>query len=135
MKKQGILNSHLSKVFSDLGHTDTICVADCGLPVPNGVEKIDLALTYGVPSFIDTLKIIEKDLAVEEVTLAVEIKESNKELLEEVQELFKGIKVHFISHSDFKKKTAHCKAIVRTGENTPYANIILHSNVYFGTEV
>ena len=42
MKKNGILNSEISKVLSDLGHTDFICIGDCGLPVPDNVKKIDL---------------------------------------------------------------------------------------------
>ena len=58
MKKRGILNSSISKVLSDLGHTDTICIADCGLPIPNNIQKIDLALEFGIPSFIDVLKIM-----------------------------------------------------------------------------
>jgi len=47
MKKHGILNSHISKVLTDLGHTDTIVIADCGLPIPDGVARIDLALELG----------------------------------------------------------------------------------------
>ena len=49
MQRHGILNSHIAKVLADLGHTDTICISDCGLPVPEGVQKIDLALDFGVP--------------------------------------------------------------------------------------
>ncbi|PAC67377.1 D-ribose pyranase, partial [Enterobacter cloacae] len=49
MKKNGILNSHIAKVLADLGHTDTIVIADCGLPIPEGPVKIDLALSIGTP--------------------------------------------------------------------------------------
>ncbi len=55
MYKTGTLNSEISKVLSDLGHTDTIVIADCGLPVPKGVQKIDLAVRQGLPSFIDVV--------------------------------------------------------------------------------
>lgn len=41
MKKNGILNSDISKVLADLGHTDYIVIGDCGLPIPNQVKKID----------------------------------------------------------------------------------------------
>ena len=51
MKRNGMLNSHISKILSDLGHTDMIAIADAGLPVPDGVLKIDLALKLGAPSF------------------------------------------------------------------------------------
>ncbi|RKO62361.1 ABC-type ribose transport system, auxiliary component [Caldibacillus debilis GB1] len=56
MKKHGILNSEIAKVLADLGHTDTIVIADCGLPVPAGVKKIDLALELGKPSFLDEVQ-------------------------------------------------------------------------------
>ena len=39
--------------------------------------------------------------------------------------------VTFVSHEAFKEKTAQCKAVIRTGEVTPYANIILCSGVSF----
>lgn len=51
MQKIGILNSEIAKVLADMGHTDTIVIGDCGLPVPDGVKKIDLALKLGTPRF------------------------------------------------------------------------------------
>ena len=53
MQRGGMLNSSIAKVLADLGHTDTIVIGDCGLPVPAGVPKIDLALKPGMPSFVD----------------------------------------------------------------------------------
>ena len=76
MKRHGILNSHISKVLTDLGHTDMVVIADCGLPIPAGVERIDLALELGTPSFADVVRIVADDMAVEQVTLATEIKDS-----------------------------------------------------------
>lgn len=35
-----MLNSSIAKVLADLGHTDTIVISDCGLPVPAGVQKL-----------------------------------------------------------------------------------------------
>ncbi|MBE0344264.1 D-ribose pyranase, partial [Paenibacillus sp. 28ISP30-2] len=90
MKKHGILNSHISKVLSDLGHTDYIVVADAGLPIPEGVSKIDLALKLGVPSFQDVVDVIAADMVVEKVTLAEEIKQGNKEALRYISRTFAG---------------------------------------------
>jgi D-ribose pyranase len=41
------------------------------------------------------------------------------------------VPVEFVSHSDFKARTASARAIVRTGEFAPYANVILVSGVVF----
>ena len=56
MKRQGILNSDISRVLSYMGHTDTICIGDCGLPIPDETERIDLAVKFGQPSFMDVLE-------------------------------------------------------------------------------
>lgn len=133
MKKAGILNSDISRVLSYMGHTDTICVGDCGLPIPDEVERIDLALKFGVPGFMETLKTLVEDMKVEKIVLAEEIKLQNPAVLSEVQELFAGqnIEVEYVSHTELKAKTKACKAVIRTGETTPYANVILQSGCIF----
>ncbi|MCA1027305.1 MULTISPECIES: D-ribose pyranase [Cytobacillus] len=129
MKKQGMLNSDIAKVISDMGHTDTIVIADCGLPIPDGVKKIDLALKLGTPSFLDVLNELEKELMIESVTLATEIKTDNEPLFLAIKDKFSDCS--YVSHETFKKKTEKAKAIIRTGEASPYANIILTSGVIF----
>ncbi|RAI79819.1 D-ribose pyranase [Macrococcoides caseolyticum subsp. hominis] len=131
MYKTGTLNSEISKVLSDLGHTDTIVIADCGLPVPKGVQKIDLAVRQGLPSFIDVVDEIARHMVIEHVTLAEEIKDSNPAVLKEVDSIVKGIPNDFVTHEQFKTLTENSKVIIRTGEATPYANIILRSGVNF----
>lgn len=133
MKKKGILNSDISRVLAYMGHTDTICIGDCGLPIPDGVERIDLALCFGEPSFIRTLRIVLEDMKAEKIVLAEEIKESNPAVLSEINKLFEGqnVEVEFVPHVQFKVKTGNCKAVIRTGETTPYANIILQSGCIF----
>lgn len=133
MKKQGMLNSHISKILSDLGHTDTIVIADAGLPVPEGVAKIDLALKLGTPSFREVVELIADDMVVEKVVLAQEIKEGNPAALQLVTETFGSEAVDVsVSHEQFKALTRQAKAVIRTGEATPYANCILQSGVIFG---
>lgn len=134
MKKQGILNSDISRVLSYMGHTDCIAVGDCGLPIPDEVERIDLALEFGVPSFMDVLRVVTKDMKVEKIVLAEEIREQNPKVLGEIKELFTGqeLETVFVSHTELKKQTRECKAVIRTGETTPYANIILQSGCIFG---
>ncbi|QYA40437.1 D-ribose pyranase [Macrococcoides caseolyticum] len=131
MYKTGTLNSEISKVLSDLGHTDTIVIADCGLPVPKGVQKIDLAVRQGLPSFIDVVDEVARHMVIEHVTLAEEIKDSNPAVLKEVDSIMKGIPNDFVTHEQFKTLTENSKVIIRTGEATPYANIILRSGVNF----
>ncbi len=133
MKKQGILNSDISRVLSYLGHTDTIAIGDCGLPIPDETERIDLALAFGVPTFMQTLEIVAQDMKIEKIILAEEIKTQNPDVLAQIEALFAGqqIEVEFISHAALKECTGRCKAVIRSGETTPYANIILQAGCIF----
>ena len=133
MKKSGILNSEISRVLSYMGHTDQIAIGDCGLPIPEEVERIDLALKFGVPTFMETLETVAADMKIEKIILAEEIKEQNPKVLGEIEKLFAGqpVETEFVSHAELKSLTHDCRAVIRTGETTPYANIILQAGCIF----
>ncbi len=131
MRKGKLLNSKIVSVLSKMGHTDQLTIGDAGLPIPDTAERIDLALVNGVPGFMETVKAIEADMVIEKLILANEIRENNPEVLKALEKLFEGIEIEFVSHEAFKEKTGTSKAVVRTGECTPYANIILQSGVDF----
>ena len=135
MKKNGILNSDISRVLSYMGHTDQITVGDCGLPIPEETERIDLALKFGVPGFMEVLCEVKKEMKIEKIILAEEIKTKNPEILKQILQLFdraeEDCEIEYVSHEELKEKTHTCKAVIRTGETTPYANIILQSACLF----
>lgn len=132
MKKHGILNSDIAKVLADLGHTDKIAIGDAGLPVPDGVKKIDLALFLSEPSFLSVLQVVLSDMKVEAVVLAEEIKDQNpKQLVAVKAELKDNEAITYMSHEAFKQQLKDVKVVIRTGEATPYSNIILQSGVLF----
>lgn len=135
MKRNGIINADISRVMSYMGHTDTLAIGDCGLPIPEETERIDLALKLGVPSFVEVLKEVASEMKIEKVVLAEEIKEKNQKVLEEilsiVSEMDTECKVEYVSHQELKSQTKTCRAVIRTGETTPYANVILQSACLF----
>lgn len=131
MKKQGILHPELSRIVASLGHTDTIVIADAGLPIPDGPVRIDLALIEGVPSFLSVLRAVLDDMVVEGATLAAEIAEVSPELWDAVVETLGELPLNTVPHSEFKTLTQGARAVVRTGEFTPYANVLLRAGVVF----
>ena len=131
MKKTPLLNPELSRVIASMGHTDKLVVADAGLPIPTDAHRIDLALTPGIPAFLDTLRVIAGELAVEEFMIAEELLESNPPLVEAIQALFPEAKMFVVRHAQFKIIVGDARAVVRTGETTPYANVILFGGVTF----
>ncbi|MBN1468710.1 MAG: D-ribose pyranase [Fusobacteriaceae bacterium] len=131
MLKGNLLNSEIIKVISEMGHTDEIVIADAGLPIPKDVKRIDLALVNGTPPFMEVLETLLKTYECEEYVLAEEITENNPKINESIRKLLSDKKVNYISHEEFKIRCKNAKAIIRTGECTPYANIILKSGVIF----
>jgi len=131
MKKDGILNQDLLNIMGSLGHTDRIVVCDVGLPIDKNVERIDLSITKGIVKFMEVLKPLLNELVVEKIILAQEIVTKSPAMYQEIVALTKDIPLELVSHEEFKKLTKDTKAIIRTGECTPYTNIILQSGVNF----
>lgn len=131
MKKTELLNSEISYVISRLGHTQQIVIGDAGLPVPENVKRIDLALVKGVPCFLQTLDAVLSEMEVEGIILAREIRERSPQMEREILERFPGVKAEYVEHEVLKERMKGCQAVVRTGETTAYANVILRAGVTF----
>ncbi len=139
MRKAVLLNSDITRVVSEMGHGNALCIGDAGLPIPDGVERIDLAVSRGLPSFLDTLSAVVSELYVERVLIASEMVEQQPDFHKKVVELIEKlaltqgnqIDIQTASHESFKAESEAARAVVRTGECTPYANIILYSGVSF----
>lgn len=125
MKKGKLINHPISALISALGHTDEIVIADAGLPIPKDTRRIDLALTKGIPAFEDTLKTVLEEMCVEKAFVSEEIREYSPQILDMIQSAIGDLPVEPIPHSEFKARTKVAKAVIRTGEFTPYANVIL----------
>lgn len=130
MKRNGILNSQLMQQIAALGHTDTFLIGDAGMPVPNGVPVIDLVLMLGVPTFEQVLRAVLAETVVEAGTIAEEAAGKNPAAVALIHSLI-SVPIKIIPHTDFKNATRTCKFAIRTGEATPYANIILQAGVSF----
>ncbi|OWY30669.1 D-ribose pyranase [Herbaspirillum robiniae] len=130
MKKTPLLNAAISQAIAAMGHGDTIVIGDAGLPAPPGVPVIDLALTHGIPDFMSVLKTVLTELQVESHVLATELDARSPQLAAEIYALRVPGKQE-LPHEEFKQRTRQAKAFIRTGECTPYANIILASGVVF----
>ncbi|MFM9370869.1 D-ribose pyranase [Streptomyces sp. Da 82-17] len=129
MKRSGILNRHLAGALAELGHGDGVLVCDAGMPIPDGPRVVDLAFRAGVPSFAEVLDGLLDELVVEGGTAATEVHAANPAaaglLAERVPDL-----AH-VPHADLKRLTSEARLVVRTGEASPYANVLLRCGVFF----
>ena len=128
MLKNGILHPQLSRIMAEIRHMDRLVIADAGLPVPKGVERVDLGWKQGSPTYLEVLEEIEKYMVTEKAVFAEEALVVSGELHKKALALLpEGIPVEYIPHSELKKMTEGAKAIILTGEFTGYTNVILIS--------
>ena len=131
MKKRGIINAQLAGLIAGLGHKDTFMIGDGGMPIPKGVEIVDLALCGGVPTFRQVMDAILDEAEIEQYTIANEIEEKNPELHTYIREKLPNAEWNMVPHTELKEMSRNVKFAVRTGEFTPYPNIILRAGVAF----
>lgn len=131
MKKKGILNQPIASIIAGLGHTDTLVIADAGLSIPPETQRIDLALAEGIPSFLDTLRVVLTEVEVERAIVAEEMLDASPQIYEAIKEMLGDVPIETVTHLIFKERTRSARAVIRTGEFTPYANVILTAGVVF----
>ena len=131
MKQNYVLNTELIKAIAGLGHTQNIVICDAGLPIPPHVKLIDLSVTKGLPKMLDVLKAVSNEMVIESFVIASELELVNPKLVEEMQEILKDLPYKTVEHEELKRMTEGSYAIVRTGECSSYANILLIGGVNF----
>ncbi|MTD99192.1 D-ribose pyranase [Paracoccus sp. YIM 132242] len=127
MKRTPLIHSELSGLIAAMGHGDLLVIGDAGLPVPPGVRCIDLAVTRNVPRFLDVLDAVLAEMVVERSAWA---SEAGAPLQQAFQARDLGTPAT-LAHEAFKALTRDARAVVRTGEFTPHANVALWSGVAF----
>jgi len=130
MLRHGILNARLAGALARLGHTHQVVIADAGLPLPYGVPGctiVDLALVAGVPRFEQVLNAVLDTIVVVHAEAALESRShpAHEWITARLDN------VSLISHAELKARLPETQLVVRTGESTPYANVILHCGVPF----
>lgn len=134
MKKTPLLNIALSRVVASLGHGDVLLIVDAGMPVPPGVELIDLAVTHGVPDFVSVLNTVLAEMQVESHVIADEMRDRQPPALSVIEQLNAAGHLgqqRLMSHEALKQLSRNARAIVRTGECQPYTNVALIAGVVF----
>jgi D-ribose pyranase len=127
MKRGGILNPALSHLLASTGHTDYFTICDRGFPVPEGPERIDLALTDGIPTVLDVLRAVHREWSIDRVLITHEMAEVSPERVEVLREMLGDVPLERVSHLEMKRLAQGARATVRTGDTVPYANFVVVS--------
>jgi D-ribose pyranase len=129
MRTAGLWHAELVGLIVSMRHHDTLVIADAGLPVPEHVRTVDLGWARGEPRLLPVLNAVAGELVVERATVAVE---ADERFVAEAAAMLGGAPVGSVTHEEFKARCAGALAVVRTGEDLPYANVMLHAGVPFG---
>lgn len=133
MKDEGILHPDMARVVAMMGHTDLLGIADAGLPIPLGVQRIDLAFAPGLPAWLDVLHAVLCELQVEAYTVANESRIGCPHFMTALAAALPNAEARWVDHEELKRLSADARAVVRTGEFTPFANVLLQSGADFST--
>jgi D-ribose pyranase len=127
VKKQGILHPALNRILAETGHTDFLTICDRGFPVPIGPERLDLALVDDIPTVLDVLRAVEREFAIDSIIVTDEMQEASPERYAQIAAEFPHISLIAMPHQRFKDLCVESRAVVRTGDTVPYANLIIVS--------
>ncbi|MDQ2651892.1 MAG: D-ribose pyranase [Chloroflexota bacterium] len=127
MRRGGILHPALGHLLSSTGHTDYFTVCDRGFPVPEGPERIDLALVDGIPTVLDVLRAVHAEWVIDRVLITEEMAQVSPARVAEMRAVLGDVPLQVVTHLELKRLAPEGRATVRTGDTVPYANIILVS--------
>jgi D-ribose pyranase len=128
MLKTGILNPQINSLLSRVRHTNTLVIADRGFPFWPQIETVDIALTDDLPRVLQVLGAIRANFGIGRVFMAEEFRAANTaETRQEFELALDGIPLAFEPHIEFKKRVPLAIGLIRTGDTTQYANMILES--------
>jgi D-ribose pyranase len=128
MLRGGILHPGILGLLARFRHTNTIVIADRGFPYWPQVETFDLALVDDLPKVTDVLRAVVPLVVVGKVWMAQEFLAANqKEVANEFRRLTGGTEIEFEPHAEFKRRVPGAIGLIRTGDTTPYGNVVLES--------
>lgn len=128
MLKTGILNPSINSLLSRIRHTNTLVVADRGFPFWPQIETIDIALVDDLPRVLDVVQAILANFAVGAVYMAEEFRGANPARVQNAfDRAVNPVKIQFEPHLQLKLRVPHAIGLIRTGDTTQYANMIIES--------
>jgi D-ribose pyranase len=128
MLKTGILNPAINSLLSQVRHTNTLVIADRGFPFWPQIETVDISLVDDIPRVLDVLASIRTNFVVGAAFMAEEFRSANTEEIQlAFAQVLSGIEIAWEPHVQLKRRVPHAIGLIRTGDTTQYANIILES--------
>lgn len=130
MKKNPLLHPEISRAIASLGESDRLVLATADLPIRHDVQRIDIALTTGIPTVMQTLNVVMSELHIREVVIAEELEGTNASFLNTLKDLLDDVPTTQVLYVALKQQTKLAKVIIRTGDLTEFGTMILIAGRY-----
>jgi D-ribose pyranase len=125
---EGIVNPHVLSLVSRIRHTNTLVIADVAFPFWPAIETVDLSLIRGVPTIRQVVDALLPCWKCGAVFMAEEFRAHNDRRTQSAfARACRGVPITFEPHIEFKKRVPTAIGLIRTGDPTMYANMILVS--------
>ena len=129
MLRSGILNPQINSLLSRVRHTNTLVIADRGFPNFPNIETVDLSLVDDIPRVLDVLRAVRFNFVIGRITMAEEFRLHNTPaVIGDFARTMVDVELQFELHTEFKKRVPQAIGLIRTGDTTQYANMILESS-------
>jgi len=124
----GILNPHINSLLARVRHTNLLVIADRGFPFWPMIETVDISLVNGIPTILQVYSAIRLNFQIQEIIMAQEFLEVNPpDVVKVFTDATASHQVTFESHTQLKSRVPYAVGLIRTGDTTQYANMILVS--------
>jgi D-ribose pyranase len=128
MLKAGILNPQINALLSRVRHTNMLVIADRGFPFWPTIETVDIALIDDIPTVLQVLGAIRPNFVIGEIVMAREFQEHNSlAVRDQFATAMHGLSTSLVSHEALKQRVPSSIGLIRTGDTTQYANLLLVS--------
>ena len=128
MLKTGILNPDINSLLSRIRHTNTLVIADRGFPFWPLLETVDISLVDDIPRVLDVILALRANFTIGAASMAQEFRRANSDNVQSLfEDALKPVPIHFLPHLALKERVPAAIGLIRTGDTTQYANIIIES--------
>lgn len=128
MLQTGLLNPRVLDLIARVRHTNKLVIADRGFPFWRQIETVDLSLVDDVPTVLQVLRALRGNFTVGKAWMAQEFLAVNsRRTQQQFRQALAGVELAFAPHVEFKTQVPAAIGLIRTGDTTQYANMILES--------
>jgi D-ribose pyranase len=128
MINTGLLNPQILALLARIRHTNALVISDRGFPFWPQIETVDISVVDDLPTVLQLITAVRANHNFTQAYQAEEfLKNNSPATRQKFAAALKGVPTTFDSHVEFKKRVPDAIGLIRTGDTTQYANVILIS--------